>query len=171
GERLLPRLRSRMSDLAQPFREIVAARPERVDVRPRVLEDHGRSLGAEQLERLAPEPRDVAALEEDGAARPRAAREEAHDRPRRHRLPAAGLADKPDYAAALDDQTDVVHDGPVGTVDLHFDGHRPELEQRRRHRPFLIRCVSASPRRLKATTAIAITIDAATTSFIEMRID
>ena len=79
-----------------------------------VLVDHRDGSGVVLAQSLASRARDVAPGDRDPAARDAAvARQVADDSERRGRLPAAGLADEPVRAAALDRERHAAEDGPV----------------------------------------------------------
>ena len=106
---------------AQGLRDLRADRQRRVQRRHRVLEDHRDLLAADVLELRALELQEVAPLEDrrpvDDAP---GELDQPHDRKRRHRLAAAGLAHDAEHRSPLD--------GEGHTVDrAHFALARPEI--------------------------------------------
>ena len=111
---------------AEPLRHLVADRPDGVETRHRVLEDHADTgsthpghLRVVQLQQIPP-------LEHDLPSRDvsRRRRDETQDTAAQHRLPAAGLADDAERPALRDRERhrDVGEDGGIAQPKL---GHQP----------------------------------------------
>ena len=88
--------------------DLRADRTDRVERVHRALEDDRDVDPAVRAHRRLAAGEDVLAVEEDAARRARARRQQAHDRERRGRLPAARLADEPDPLARLEREADAL---------------------------------------------------------------
>jgi hypothetical protein len=146
---------------AQRLGHEVADPADRVDVRPRILEDH-RYLAAVAAQ-VAPGQRgDVPALEADRPLGRRARGQQAADGPGRHRLAGTGLADQADRLARVDPQPDVAEHGPRPPLDPQPHGQVIDLEQSlggwRGHRSTSAN--RRSPSTLNATTTTTMQIPA-----------
>ena len=123
-----------------------------------VLVDHRDRLGVVLAQSPRAEPVDVPPGDRDPAARDAAVpRQVADDSERRGRLAAAGLADEPVRAAALDRERDSAEDGPVDAADAVDQLEILDLEDVAllgAHRSYASRTPSAT--RLTATTRLAI---------------
>ena len=119
---------------AQPFGDLVADRPDRIEAGHRILEDHARSGAAHAPHLLVVQPQEVAPLEADLARADEAGRrwDQAQDAAAEDRLAAAGFADDAKRRGRWRVERDVGigADGRVTAAEL--GGQAPHLEQRRR---------------------------------------
>jgi hypothetical protein len=113
---------------AQRLGHEVADPPHRVDVRPRVLEDH-RDLATVPAQRLPGLAADRPAVEQDLAVDLGAARQQPVDRAGGHRLARARFADQPERLAGPHGEADVPQHRPPGPLDGQPDGQALDLEQ------------------------------------------
>ena len=111
---------------AQPLRHLVADRPDGIEARHRVLEDHADAgsthpghLRVVQLQQIPPLEHDL-----PGRDVSRRRRDETQDTAAQHRLPAAGLADDAERPALRDRERHrgVGEDGGIAQPKL---GHQP----------------------------------------------
>ena len=131
-DRALPRSVAREVEMPlHRLGQLRADRQRRVERRHRVLEDHRDLPAAHVLELALGQMHEVAALERDRAARDaRGLREQAHDRERRHRLAAAGLADDAERLALLDGEADAVDGVHVAAARLEVRAEVVDFEDR-----------------------------------------
>ena len=142
-------------------------RQRRIERRHRVLEDHRDLAAADVLELTLGELGQVAALEEHlaGDDLRRGLRDQAHDRERRHRLAAAGLADDPERLPLLDLEADSVDRADRALAREEVRAQVVDLEQCHDYVSFVLG--SRASRRPSATkfahmTSVAIATDGIT---------
>ena len=99
----------------------------RIDVRPRVLEDH-RHLAAVPAQGGSGEAAGIAAAEADRAMDFRPAWQQPADRPRGHGLPRPGLADQAHRLTGPYRERDVAEYGAPGTLHVQQHGQPVHLE-------------------------------------------
>src|SRR6202044_3123957 len=87
---------------------------QRVDARPRVLEDHRGRAAPELAEPFRVQAEYVLTSHRDGAARPRAPRQQVQRRTRGERLPAARLPHQRNRLGRADGQAHAVEHVPAG---------------------------------------------------------
>jgi hypothetical protein len=115
---------------AQRLGHEVTDATNRVDVCPRILEDH-RHLGAVGAQARAGEPANLGAGEPDRAVNLGPVRQQAADRPGGHGLPGPGLTHQADGFARCDRERDVPEHSVPDAVYLQQHAQRRHLQQRR----------------------------------------
>src|SRR5712692_4296116 len=142
--------------LAQRLGDLTADAEHRVEGGHRVLEDHRQLAPAQPPQRLARQRVEIAPVDPDLAAHPRAVRQEPQDRARQHRLARAGFADNAERAARCERQAHARHGAERTALGRQHDREVVDLEQRHAgHDPARRGSVmerSRSPTRLKAST-------------------
>src|SRR5207253_5321281 len=109
-----------------------ADRGARVEGRHRLLEDHRDRRAADALELALRQGGELAAAEDDAAALldPSGRLDEPHDRERRHRLAAPGLADDAERAAGAEREVDAVDGADRTARRLEPGAQVRDLQQR-----------------------------------------
>src|SRR5690606_25421790 len=91
------------------FRDLSADAEDRIEGRPWLLEDHRDPVTAQVGELFLTHRRELLAVEAHRTAHdPTRIGDQVHDRQRRHRLAATGLADQTEHLASIDVEADTV---------------------------------------------------------------